>query len=381
MRYLNFTLPLLVLIAVVAGCVTAAVPTQTLPDTTATRAVLATEIAVRLTATASAIQSATPTTSPSSIVTSSPTALPTATPTRTPSPSPSPTSLVKPVDSIAFVSDRDHQNTECLADPRFCPKEIYLMKPDGSGQQRLTTGDGWRSDDEIMRVTWNSDRSRILFNLDESKSLLLDLRGQVLKQFSFVMWPDYSPNGKYISFGDSTPNGYPSGIALFVMNIDQSDRHILTYPSGQGSDWGYGYSSWSPDSSEIAFSRAYAGKGIWIIKADGTGLRQVSKSIRSERLAWSPDGTKIAFEGGGIYPEFDIWMVDLRVGTMVNLTKTTNEYELFPTWSPDSRQIAFQRMPHQAQPYESQIFVMGADGSNVKQLTSVGHNYAPAWAR
>ena len=379
MHYINIRIVLLISVALIVGCAAPSTPTPIPQNETATRAAMAAEIELRLTATASAIQAVVPTASPSPQATATSTALPTATATRVPSPTPAPTILVKPVDRIAFVSDRNHRNSGCLSDPRTCPKEIYLMKPDGSEQQRLTKEAGFP--EEPLRLVWNPERTGLLLNLNGPHSYWVDLDGHVKKKDQGDVAPDFSPNGKFISFGTSTPGGYPNGIGLFVMNADESNRHMIMYPSGEGNDWGYGFSSWSPDSKEIAFSRAYAGKGIWGIKPDGTGLRQLSPPIQSRFLAWSPDGTKIAFEGGDFYSQFDIWVLDLPSKKMVDLTNTEDFDEFVPTWSPDSKQIAFQRMTGKSDIREAQIFVMDADGSNVKQLTTEGYNYAPAWAR
>ena len=54
--------------------------------------------------------------------------------------------------------------------------------------------------------------------------------------------------------------------------------------------------AWSPDGTRIAFSFSSASLGI--VGADGSGLIQlggVPGTLRAMGPAWSPDGTKIAF--------------------------------------------------------------------------------------
>ena len=64
---------------------------------------------------------------------------------------------------------------------------------------------------------------------------------------------------------------------------------------------------------------------------------------------------------------------------MEDLSKTDNpQGYVYPTWSPDGKQIAY------AEPVEEggvEVFVMGADGSNKKQLTKMGGmNTHSAWS-
>jgi TolB protein len=47
-----------------------------------------------------------------------------------------------------------------------------------------------------------------------------------------------------------------------------------------------------------------------------------------------------------------------------------------PCWSPDGRHIVFQK----GSTNREQIWMMLADGTNVKQLTTSGHNTQPNWS-
>ena len=96
------------------------------------------------------------------------------------------------------------------------------------------------------------------------------------------------------------------------------------------------------------------------------------------RIAWSPDGTRLAYKSGK-----DIYVVDLARKVPVNLTNAgANETNRLPSWSPDGARIAF---VSQGSGY-SDIYVMNADGSNRVNLTGGqpgvenSMDEAPSWS-
>jgi TolB protein len=52
--------------------------------------------------------------------------------------------------------------------------------------------------------------------------------------------------------------------------------------------------AWSPDGRKIAYTSLSAGGGVWVMNADGSGQRRVTRALAEVYgLAWSPDGTRI----------------------------------------------------------------------------------------
>jgi len=80
---------------------------------------------------------------------------------------------------------------------------------------------------------------------------------------------------------------------------------------------------------------------------------------------YSPDGKRIAFEsarGGNL----EIWTCNSAGEECMQLTSSGADYTGLPTWSPDGKELALYSRVHE----KSQIFVVGADGTGLRQVTS-----------
>ena len=83
--------------------------------------------------------------------------------------------------------------------------------------------------------------------------------------------------------------------------------------------------------------------------------------------AWSPDGTRIAFETDRD-GDFEIYVMNADGSGQTNLTNNPAACDISPTWPPDGTQIFF-RSDRGGERFDYKPYVMNADGSDV---TGVG---------
>ena len=115
---------------------------------------------------------------------------------------------------------------------------------------------------------------------------------------------------------------------------------------------------------------------VAVMAADGGD----KKILTNRRLAfdgapaWSPDGTKIAFESV-VDGKRSIWVMQSNGESIRRLTEGTGT-DSAPAWSPDSTRIAFMS----DRDGQSEVYVMNADGTAVRRLTNQpGQDGYPAW--
>src|SRR5262249_40260793 len=126
--------------------------------------------------------------------------------------------------------------------------------------------------------------------------------------------------------------------------------------------------AWSPDGTKIAFvsSRALDGsdaantnitQNVWIMNADGTGQTPLTRltggNASAFAVAWSPDGTKIAFASARALDGSDtsvpngtpsnIWVMNANGSNPTALTTLTAASVVsdLPAWTPGGTKILF----------------------------------------
>jgi Tol biopolymer transport system component len=111
--------------------------------------------------------------------------------------------------------------------------------------------------------------------------------------------------------------------------------------------------------------------GIYLMNADGSERRLVSspEEIHAMAPAWAPDRCRIAYQSFTKEGNDDIYMITADGKTVQQLTNDP-AWDVFPDWSPDGKQISFISNRGGIR----NLFVMDADGKNVRQVTKYEKN-------
>lgn len=292
--------------------------------------------------------------------------------------SPSPTQTVPETRAgrILFLSNRDRPNDKVYQDGT--EHEMYVMDADGSNQTRLSTGLKVRYSE---RLSVSPDGTRILIDKDTpagqfalSYVSLAEPDRRVKLADGFASSPVWSPDGRHIAYCAGSGSGSEQ---VIVMNADGSNAQPLTVGPDR-----HLFVDWSPDGRQLAFMRDYQ---LYVMNADGTEQRLLLTGF-VRNLAWSPDGTMIAFEGGDWLEDQegnggDIWIVNSDGSDPRNLTNSPDFYDAGPAWSPDSAAIIFSSQNRRVGLSKAQIAGVGLSIGQVIYLTDVGDNRAPVWAK
>lgn len=128
----------------------------------------------------------------------------------------------------------------------------------------------------------------------------------------------------------------------------------------------------------IAFHSDRGGNfDIYIIRADGSGLRQMTNSPSVDTYAsWSADGRFLAFQSNDD-GDFEIYLMDVRSRDVFQLTDNAC-HDYAPTFSPVDNLIAY----YSACVGNREIFTIQLDGSQQRQLTHTESAYSwyPFWS-
>lgn len=232
-----------------------------------------------------------------------------------------------------------------------------------------TSDNGSGGPKEVVKMNWDGTG---LEQLTEHKSITLS--------------PSWSPDGKKIVYSVFTKlikkNNRPmSNLSLYILDLTTNKRVLTSFRPGVNSG-----AIFTKDGQSIylGMSMGSGSADIYKINLKGEVELRLTKgpagAINVEP-SLSPDGSKIAFssERGG-RPMIYVMNAD---GSNIKRLTFKGDYNSSPSWSPDGSKIAFASQDGA----NFDIFTMNADGTNLKRLTSAqkadgkaAHNEDPSFS-
>ncbi|MBX3174492.1 MAG: PD40 domain-containing protein [Gemmatimonadaceae bacterium] len=255
---------------------------------------------------------------------------------------------------ILFTSERDGT------------PDVYVMRTSGRDVRRLTYGPerelpvGWSHDRPLFGVFAQDSTTLFAGRLNGSTSAIARVPGRGVQ---------LTPEGNRVLH---TVGTFRSN-RLVESDLDGGNPRFITHG---------GEAIFNPrlstDGKLIAYTRmdSTGTLEIWVARRDGSGtwpvVRHVVSAGRPQVPAWSPDGTRIAFQVNvqvsSTPPQStsQIWLVEIATGGLVSLAGHERVYlDEVPSWFPDGRHLAFQSN----RTGRMEVWVMRTDGMRARQLT------------
>jgi len=152
---------------------------------------------------------------------------------------------------------------------------------------------------------------------------------------------DYSPDGKQLVFyrAVAAEPVFPIDIggSLWVVGVDGSDPHHVTTPATAPFDW----ARWSADGTRILFgSERLQPKGaLWTVSPEGSGLTKLFEDPSGGypvQPTWSPDGSQIMFALDSVadkftHPDNGLYVISAD-GTGLRPVIVSSDFKSQPEW-------------------------------------------------
>ncbi|MBN1563229.1 MAG: PD40 domain-containing protein [Anaerolineae bacterium] len=275
---------------------------------------------------------------------------------------------------LVFMSDRDGN------------WDLYMQNKEG---ELINITAASEADEYYPNFTFNGDQLSLYSNAPGAISparvnpdgtgfkaqTVIEAMLDVIKEGNLDWDPVWSPGGARLAW-DKVVAGLPPKMDLFVANSDGTDRVQLT--NDAATEYMH---AWSPDGTRIVYTSDKSGyQNIYVVEvASGEITRLTEHDIHDYQPVYALDGEKILL----IFSDPDSMLEGKIEFHVMNADGTDlhplGDDEVFKgdlTHSPYGGQIAY--MSNESGYWH--IYVMDADGSNVKQLTDgESNNLFPVW--
>lgn len=283
--------------------------------------------------------------------------------------------------------------------------QLFIVAPDGTSTP-LTQATG-----PVLQAAWSADGTALAYAVDDGGSVDVYAVGAdgtgdriVCTDCAGAMYVGQSGQEPEPVIGDDVTALWvgPGGERVLVATVADGTIRIVDSATPDAPvvvERGEGVQdldlAWSPDGSFLAFASQHPGSadvpsrpeldGIYVVRADGSGLIQVSRPPgppythgADSGPSWSPAGDELAFarrtgtfeEGSPLQTgdHSEIWSVGVDGSAERRVTSSRGPAgATSPSWSPAGDRIAY-LADRDVVANDSDLWVVGADGSDTRRL-------------
>jgi dipeptidyl aminopeptidase/acylaminoacyl peptidase len=232
----------------------------------------------------------------------------------------------------------------------FAQVKGWIAYGDNSGIWALDAANPGHPEDQIRLserrgdpLAWSSDGSKLLIrrgqdlsilNADGSETALISV-----EEPTYLNGGAFAPDGSRVVYATQGK----ARSAIYLVDAEGGEPEVLLGRPHEPHH--IAQPAFSPDGKQIAY---FDGGGdhdnrLWVMNADGSGVRALTKgSFRIghiNNLAWSPDGSHLAFSGPS-WGDNSIWVVGSDGSGLTEVIR----YAVNPQWSLDGSRISYQRV-------------------------------------
>lgn len=254
-----------------------------------------------------------------------------------------------------FASPRGGENPICLPNGkgivfvrgvtfgRDFSRELFLLEPRQKEPTQITfdmnvnlqfsvAPDG----EQLAYISGSTKQIHVMRIGTRQSTQFTTILGEAQAGFQTSAW---SPDSKRLALAFYQWNSQHNSFHI----LDMLTRRLVTIPTPPGmADPSITWSPWSPDGTKLAFG-GIPGTIIVDITGDQPHISQEFPE-KVQDVHWSPDGAKLAFTQREEEKYCDsVYVMDLKSGVRRRVSPWFLERRCFhgPTWSPDSKRLAF----------------------------------------